>query len=194
MPADVHLLVGFPGTGKYTVAKALVAELERRGQVTKLVDSHYVNNPVFGLVNQDGHTPLPAGVWPIIERVRVALLETIEELSPLDYAFVFTNFITDREAALPHVVDYLARLERIAAARGGRLRVTRLTCDVEELCRRIVRPDRKQRLKMTSAEGGRALASGDLDLFTPIDGSALTLDITELQPHAAAERILQHAG
>lgn len=187
MKASVHLLLGFPGTGKYTVAKALVAELESRGQVVKLVDAHYVNNPVFGLIHQDGHTPLPAAVWPIVMRVREALMDTIEQISPPDYSFVFTNFITQEEVHGP-VAAYLERLEGLAGTKGGRLRVTRLTCDPDELCRRIIGPDRKARLKMTSAERARYLMA-EHTIYDPPDGSALTLDITHLSPVDAAQRI-----
>lgn len=192
MSSSVHLLLGFPGTGKFTVAKALVAELEQRGQVVKLVDSHYVNNPVFGLVDQDGTTSLPAGIWPIVERVRDALLDTIEELSPPDYSFVFTNFITEASMS-GRVAEYVQRLERIAAARGGQLQVTRLTCDVGELCRRIVLPDRVERLKMTNPERVRQVAEAET-IYDPPGRGSLTLDITQLSPAKAARRILQHTG
>lgn len=190
MTASVHLLLGFPGTGKYTVAQALVAELSRQGQIVKLVDSHYVNNPVFGLVHQDGSTPLPAETWPIVQRVRDALLDTIEQLSPVDYSFVFTNYITEPEATEPYVAGYLQRLERIAQARGGRLQVTRLTCDIDELCRRIVGPDRVTRMKMTDAKRVWELA-GAATLYDP--PGALTLDITSMPPEQAALRIVEQA-
>lgn len=192
MSASVHLLLGFPGTGKYTVAKAMVAELERRGETVKLVDAHYVNNPVFGLIHQDGMTPLPAAVWPIVRRVREALMDAIEELSPPEYSFIFTNFVTQEEVQGP-VATYFERLHRLAESKGGQLHITRLTCETDELCRRIVGSDRVARLKMTNAEKVRALSKSHR-IYEPPDGSALTLDVTELAPSDAALRILEHAG
>lgn len=192
MPS-IHLLVGFPGTGKYTVAKELVRALEERGETPRLVDAHYVNNPVFGLVEQDGVRPLPKGIWPIVERVREALLDTIEQISPPQYSFVFTNFITQRGSELPHVIAYLDRLQAIAAARQSQLHVTRLTCDVDELCRRIVGPDRVARMKMTSAEGIREAVATET-LYEPTGLPCLTLDVTHLPPDQAAAEILRAAA
>ena len=192
MTGSVHLLLGFPGTGKYTVAKAMVAELERRGETVKLVDAHYVNNPVFGLIHQDGRTPLPAGVWPIVRRIREALMDAIEELSPPHYSFIFTNFVTQEEVQGP-VATYFERLQRLAASKGGRLQITRLMCEPDELSRRIVGSDRVARLKMTDPDRIRELSASHT-IYDPPDGSALTLDITHLAPEQAALRILAHRG
>lgn len=191
MPRHVHLLLGFPGTGKYTVAKELVAQLEERGHPTRLVDAHYVNNPIFGLVHQDGSTPLDPRVWERVREVRGAILQTIEELSPPDWSFVFTNFITTREVATPSVAAYLTRLQGLARLGGQPLRTTRLTCDLEELSNRIARADRVDRMKMTDGSRAREWLETET-IYDP--GDALTLDITRLHPKQAALRILEHAS
>lgn len=46
-------LFGFPGVAKYTVAREIAA-----GAGARVVDNHYVNNPIFGLLDLDGLTPL----------------------------------------------------------------------------------------------------------------------------------------
>ncbi|MCW2542457.1 MAG: hypothetical protein JWM40_9 [Frankiales bacterium] len=191
MPRDVFLLLGFPGTGKYTVAKALLTELERRGTTTRLVDAHYVNNPIFGLVHKDGITPLDPKVWLRVEEVRQAMLQTIEELSPPDWTFVFTNFITENDVkSKERTAAYVERLSRIASSGGGRFLAIRLICDVDELASRIVGQDRAERMKMLDPHRVRSMVAAET-IHDP--GNALTLDITALQPAEAVARILEFA-
>ena len=49
----VVYLVGFAGTGKLTIATELALRIDAR-----VVDNQWVNNPIFGLVQTDGVTPL----------------------------------------------------------------------------------------------------------------------------------------
>ena len=191
MEPGIYLLVGYPGTGKYTVAQALAAELRARGADAVVIDNHYVNNPVFGVLHTDGVTPLPAGIWPLVAQVRDAVLTAAEQYAPPARSFVFTNYIRQDEADEdPAVSDYLLRLQRLAGPRGGRFRVVRLTCAVDELCRRITGPDRQQRLKAISAEWVRE-ETRTWALFAPADDH-LELDITDVPPAEAARRIADH--
>jgi len=183
--ADVYLILGFPGVGKYTVAKALCSAMEDRGHVVRLVDNHYVTNPVFGVIPVDGETPLPPRVWDLVGAVRNAVLTAIEELSDPTWTFVFTNFVRDDEAS--EVAPHLERLRRLAELRGGRLRLVCLTCDPHEQLRRIALPDRAERLKSTSATWLRELLASSVP---HVPGDALVLDVTTLSPADAALEIL----
>jgi predicted kinase len=58
-------LVGFPGTGKLTVARELALLLNAR-----VVDNHWINNPILGLIDSDRVTPFPEDVWDQIAKVR----------------------------------------------------------------------------------------------------------------------------
>ncbi len=192
MEPAVYLLVGFPATGKYTVAQALAEELRTRDTDAAVIDNHYVNNPIFGVLHTDGVTPLPAGIWPLVDQVRDAVLTAAERFSPPRRSFIFTNYITDEEAAEKPVVGaYLDRLRSLAAPRGGRFHVVRLTCAVDELCRRITSPERQQRLKATSPEWVRE-ETQTRTLFSPAMSNVLTLDVTAVQPAEAARRIADH--
>jgi len=79
-------IVGPPGVGKYTVGSALAVQMP-----AKLVDNHYWLNPIFGLIQQDGITPLPKEVWVQVNQLRAVVLETIATLSPSEWSFVFTH-------------------------------------------------------------------------------------------------------
>ena len=71
-------IVGPPGVGKYTIGRLLAEQLGCR-----LVDNHYWCNVIFSLVKEDGITPLPKGIWPLVGQVRSAVLKTIGEFSPV---------------------------------------------------------------------------------------------------------------
>jgi hypothetical protein len=185
--ATVFLLIGFSGTGKLTVAKALTARLLERGQPVRLIDNHYINNPILGLLDQDGVRPLPVGTWDRVAEVREAVVRTIETLSPPDWSFIFTNDLIDgpKERAWVH------RLVAVADTRRSRLVAVRLLCDVDELSRRVVSPERRALMKWGDAEEIRRRAATE-QVLDPDLPSTLTLDITSMPPLEAADRILGH--
>src|SRR6266850_6504051 len=106
------LLIGFAGTGKYTIGRELC---ERTG--AKLVDNHLIANPIFTVVNADGVTPLPAGVWDKIKQIRRTVYDAIREMSPPEMSFVLT--VEWRESN-PADHQAFTDLERVAAARRSR--------------------------------------------------------------------------
>src|SRR4051812_18502407 len=90
----MYVLLGFPGTGKYTVAKRLVAATEQRGETVRLLDNHRSANVLFDLIAEaDGSSQLPSGIFPRVRMINTAILETVEHLSPPDWSFVFTYFV-----------------------------------------------------------------------------------------------------
>ncbi|MFI5282149.1 MAG: chloramphenicol phosphotransferase [Candidatus Dormibacterales bacterium] len=185
----LFLLIGFSGTGKLTVAKALLELMTRRGERVRLVDNHYVNNPIFGLLDVDGLRPLPAGTWDRVAEVREAIVRTIETLSPKQWSFIFTNDLIDE----PPDREWIARLAALAGDRGSVFIPVRLICDVEELCRRVVSPERKARLKGVSADDVRRRVKTEA-VLDPGLPTTLTLDITAMPPEDAASRILTHGS
>ena len=135
--SDVYLLVGLPGAGKYTIARALEALLTSRGCTVRVVDNHYMCNPIFGLVAQDGVTPLPPEVWERVSEVRDAVAQTIERLSPADWSFIFTHVVDT-----PDDLEWIERLASLAERRASRFVVVRVLCELDELRRRLVTPSR----------------------------------------------------
>ena len=184
---DVYLLVGPPGAGKYTIALQLEARLADQGRPVRVVDNHYTCNPIFGLVEQDGLSPLPDEIWSRVGEVREAVARTVEKLSPTGWNLVFTH-VVDR----PEDAEWVERLASVAAARGARFVVVRIVCDVDELCRRIVTPSRRQRLKAVSVDV--ALQAHERGVPSLAEWDPLTVDVTACSASDAADAILRERG
>jgi hypothetical protein len=186
---DVYLLVGLAGAGKYTIALELQRSLTGRGDGVRLVDNHYTCNPVFGLLAQDGITPLPSAVWDRVGEIRETVAQTIEAVSPTDWSFIFTHVIDQ-----PRDEAWVERLGRVAKTRGSRFIVVRVLCDLDELLGRVVTPSRRERMKSVSVDAARrAFGQGvpELGAWDP-----LTIDVTYRSPVDTAELILRecHEG
>ena len=173
-------LVGPPGVGKYTVGSLLAEQLP-----AKLVDNHYWLNPIFGLIRQDGRTPLPNEVWNHAAQVRRAVLGTIATLSPSDWNFVLTHAAAG--SALDH--EIASEVLETARLRKARLLVVRLACAPEELAARVVSPERRLRMKETDPEEARRNAARPL--FDPGHRDTMTIDTTGLAAPDIAARIMQ---
>ena len=188
-PAIVHL-VGYPGVGKYTVAKELADLASADGSRVVLVDNHLTSNVIFSVLPVDGIAPLPATVWDRVQEVREAVLRTIEELSPPEWSFVFTNVLIEGVPGDKQVVD---RLIELASRRHSRYVPVRLSCRTDELLARVTRPDRRERQKWVDPVGIRSFTetSTVLDVGHP---ARLDIDVTSLPARDAAARILEHVG
>ena len=186
MPPALYLLSGFPGVGKLTVATGLAQRLEAGGETVRVVDNHWINNPIFGLVEQDGLTPLPLAVWDRVGEVADAVLKTVEELTPASWNLIFTAYVDGVTDA-----DYFPRIVDVAAARNATLVPVRLLCDADENARRIVAPGRREHMKSVDADEPYRLA-GLGPPFDPGHPNTLSLDITTVEPNEASEAILAH--
>ena len=184
MQNTIIYLIGFAGVGKYTIAKAI-----RDLEACKIVDNHYVLNPIFGLIAQDGVTPLPAQVWDSAMQVRLAVLATIEHVSPSDWNFVFTNELTE-DSDGSNLMPY-SQILKVAEARASHFVPVHLLCDLEEYLSRVVRSERRERMKGVDPNEARDKHANH-KLFMPDHANTLTLDVTGLTPHVAAQTIIDH--
>lgn len=183
--AAIIYLIGFPGSGKFTVGQEIVRLAAARGQQVVLVDNHHINNTIFELLDVDGVKELPPAVWNHIARVREAVLAAIEELGPPAWSYVFTNVLF---AGDPGDEAHVGRLAQLAAVRNSMFLPVRLDCGVDELARRITSPERRQRLKWMDPDGVRRLVSSHR--LVDIPDAGLTLDVTTVPAAATAECIL----
>lgn len=178
-------LLGFPGTGKYTIAKEIVAQAGFR-----LVDNHLINNPIFSLIQTDGKTKLPRMVWDYTDRIWEVVADTMVNLSPPDASFVLTNMLIEGEAG---DMAHFGKVSTVAEKRGACLVPVRLDIsNVEEHIRRITASDRADRFKETDA-GRPQYYAETKKILRPDHPHVLTLDVTTLSASDAAAEILQHA-
>ena len=178
----IIVLIGFAGTGKYTIGRELC---KRTG--AKLIDNHLINNPIFRVVNADGFTPLPARVWDKVGEIRRTVYDAIRELSPPKMSFVFT---VELRQSNPGDHKTFIDLEQLAVARQSLFVPIRLICDVDELCRRVENPERVEHLKEISSESARRRAS-EHSVLNPSHPNLITIDVTRRGPVESVEVILE---
>ncbi|MEP7214980.1 MAG: hypothetical protein ABI782_01940 [Anaerolineaceae bacterium] len=180
-PPAVFHLIGNPGVGKYTVGLELA-----RLTGARLVDNHSINNVIFNVINPDGVTPLPDGIWSRVGQVRAAVLDTIVHLSPPHLSFVFTNYLRGEDASEDAIVEEFVAIAQI---RKSTYVPVLLSCKTAELVARIVSEDRRARMKLIDPIQG-AHMNDDIPRFETDHPNALRLDVTNMPPHATAEAII----
>lgn len=183
MKNTIVYLIGYAGTGKYTIAKEIAA---LTGAV--IVDNQLINNPIFSVVGADGKTPLKSSVWPKIESIRRIVLDAIAELAQPEASFLFTNELYEGKSMDRRWYEDVAIL---ATKRNALLVPVILRCEPEEIYRRVSSPERAVRFKETNAdrtrENIRTYKLLRIDYL-----NCLELDITHLSPLQAAQAILAH--
>ncbi|QUS55572.1 AAA family ATPase [Pseudovibrio brasiliensis] len=178
-------LVGFAGTGKLTIARALAEATS-----AKVVDNQWINNPIFGLLDHDRLTPYPEGVWRQIDKVREAVLETVATLGAAHASYVFTHEGFEDDAGDRQIYE---AIREIAQRRKARFLPVRLLCNEDEIAKRVVSPERALRLKSMDPEQS-CNAVRNSTVLKPNHENELTLDISEKQPADVVELILEQVA
>lgn len=177
-------LVGFAGSGKLTVAREFASVTG-----AKVVDNHWINNPIFGLIDPDGVTPLPPAVWDQTAKVRAAVLETVATLAKPATNFVFTH---EGVAGEPRDQAIFDAIRATAARRGAGFLPVRLLCDEDQLVRRIQSPERAPLMKCIDPADARFKSRNHAVLDPAPD--TLTLDVTRRSPAESVAAILAQIG
>jgi len=177
-------LFGFPGTGKYTIAREIVKQAN-----FVLLDNHLINNPVFSVIRPDGKTKLPEAVWDNCKKIWNVVWDSIHTIAPPEANYVLTNQMTEQtEGDREWFFEIAAHAEK----RGSTFLPVRLLCSEEELRRRIVMPDRRERMKMIDPEGVSRYYNED-SVLKPDHPDLFELDVTEIPASEAASIILERA-
>ena len=181
MPA-VYQLLAYPGTGKLTIAKEIVAKLEARGEPCARLDNHATHNLVWQLVPESRRFDPP--VLDKVFELRRVLLEAAADVTGEAHSIVFTNYLPpDRE---PTILDPHRDLARKL---GKTLVAVELTLDADEVLRRVGNPDRAANLKLTDVAIARHVI--DQGQTLPTHWPELRqLDIDGLTAGEAADRII----
>ncbi|MGH1398541.1 MAG: hypothetical protein ACRBCT_04930 [Alphaproteobacteria bacterium] len=178
-------LLGFPGTGKLTIAKEICAQADVR-----LVDNHLVCNPVFSLIESDGKAPLPERVWSNVAKIREVVFDTMVNLSPADRSFVLTNVLTQNDKDDAIIFEKMLCAVR---ARKAKFLPVRLLIDEQENLTRVISPERKLNMKYIGPEGLLRVRK-DNAVFQSGHENELSLDVTDLPAKEAARIILGHVA
>ncbi|WP_416066462.1 chloramphenicol phosphotransferase [Rhizobium sp. ZK1] len=179
------LLIGFPGTGKLTIASKLAPHYR-----AKIIDNHWVNNPVMGVLDHDLTKPLPSEIWEQTGRVRQTVLDTIVAFSAPSANFIFTHAGIHGDERSHRTFRQIADA---AGQRGSLLVPVRLLCETEELSRRVAMPERRERLKSVNAEASKE-RSRTLQVLDPEHANTLNLDVTAMSAEEGAEAIRRHVS
>lgn len=177
-------LIGRPGVGKFTIGSRVAALTESR-----LVDSHSVANVLFNVIAADGVSPLPTAIWPLVEQVRQAVMDTLVNVAPRNLSFVFTNYMRARD---PYDLMVFDQLVAAAEIRGSVFVPVLLTCEIEEMLRRVSGEDRRARFKLVDPEQARRWYD-EVPAFETAHPNVMRLDVTDLPPNGAARTIVDWA-
>lgn len=172
----VIYLSGKPGTGKYTIAKALA------NFSFVVCDNQLINNPIFELLNYDGFAVIPEFAWNAISAVRDAVLGFIAEEQQNNYVLTNNLYEDEGDRKLYHQV------EQMATSRGSIFIPVRLTISVEEHLRRVTQPERRKRWKSIDPQE----VYDQTPLLKINHPNLLELDVSKTLPDQVAEQILSH--
>jgi predicted kinase len=179
----VHLL-GPAGVGKLTIARGLAPVLRAR-----VVDNQWINNPIFGLLDNDRVSPFPSEVWTEIDKVRSAVLETIARISSPGLSYILTNELYDDD---PQDRPIAVMVMDVARRRSSPYIPVRLECAGAELAKRIVADERAKLLKSMNPEAAQRNAIRPV-LLTG-SPNELTLDSSQLTPKVVVDKIADHVA
>lgn len=187
MKGPIIYINSWPGVGKHTIAKELERQMEGKGRVVR----NHLHIDLAGAI-------LPRTSPDYLElrrQLRSALFNTLAaSQDTFGYIYVFTDFQTGNEEGASVATEYATAAKK----RGCAFVPVVLTCAEAENERRMRWPER-----LELVEGGMGMlvdtdvlkgfrARGEIYRFQGPE--QLVLDVSEISPAQAAERILQHVG
>jgi hypothetical protein len=182
MHNTIVYLIGYPGVGKLTIAKAVC---ERTG--AKLVDNHMANNPIFSIMGADGLTSIPEAAWDRVKAIRDVLFDAILHVAPKASSFVLTNVLLDDDGDKA----LFEQVGNLADQRGSLFVPVILQCEEREHLKRVTAPGRAENYKDVQPSSLKKLIA-ERPLLLIAHPHLLKLDTTHLSPQEATDRVLNH--
>ncbi len=166
---------GAPAVGKLTIARALATLTGFR-----LFHNHLTVDLVSSL--------FPFGSEPFVRLREQIWLAAFAEAAKdnLSLIFTFNPERTVNEAFIQQTIQ-------VIEAEGGKVIFVELTCDQEELERRLEQPSRKEFGKLASVERYKSLKSEGAFNFPKVP-SEISIDTTDKSPTDTARVISDHIG
>lgn len=184
-PHPLILINGFPGTGKSTIAQALIAH-PLISERLKLIDHHFVLSPADAVLHrmQPGYHDLQRS----LRKATFKFLATEPSTYHTTYLFTDFQFQTERGASL------FSEYEQAAENRDCRLISILLTCDEDENIKRMMGWSREADGKFMDVELLRTCRNRQgVSLFKSRDKKEfLEIDVTFLKPEEVAKIIWNH--
>jgi hypothetical protein len=176
--------MGIAGTGKMTIGETIV----KQSPHFKLVTPDASIDPILRLLGDDAHVmwSLNEKGWAAVNQALDVMLYTIAEVCPKESNFVITS---EMLADNPYHQNYFERVQHAAAKRAATLTPVRLTCELDELLLRVQNNSRSAYFKTRDVELIKKRFTEDQVFFSKMSNE-LTLDVTHIQPEAAAEKIM----
>lgn len=183
-PSTVHPFVyinGYPGVGKLTVAR----ELERILPTSKVYDNHLLIDPIAQLVDRSS---------PEYDTIRTSLRRLILDVIAMSEStrgttWIFTDSRCTNEVGSNAVQDFVDAAKK----RGVPFTPVIMTCDPEENARRIVDEGRGKGGRTKLRDTDVLISIREQEVMYRLGGeSELELDVSNLGPREAAQRILDH--
>lgn len=182
----IIFLMGFAGCGKLTTAKELVKHSN-----FKLVDAHTISNPILNLIDLNNgilNNDIPNGVWDRVAPIRDAILDTIENLSPEYYSFVFTCEMIKDDA---YSKLFFSMVKKVAVSRKALLIPVRLMCDEAALVQRVQNVDRALNCKTTDFQRSIRQSKNE-EVFFSGEPAEISINNTHLSPKEVSDQILSY--
>lgn len=186
----IILLTGIAGTGKKTIGQAI----SNINPAFKLLHHHDYLDPILKILDSNPPNSNPDSIWwslddkgwDALKKARKAAFDTIAYAAPKNSSFVITYELLNNNIYHQAIFD---EIKEIATVRNALFIPVRLTCELNELIKRLTNPERKKYYKTQDTELIRKRFSTDSVLQSNLKNE-LTLDISKLNPEESAKKIL----
>lgn len=173
--------LGFPGTGKLTIAEALTGVVSGG---LRLVHNHLLINVADAVLNRG-----QPGYQDLRRRIRAAVFDSlVDEPATHSSAYVFTDAQTATELGTTVCHEY----ENCADRRGCDFIPITLVCDEETNSKRLVVGGRRAQGKLVDVELLREFRAGEELYSFKHHSQRFQLDVSRLSPEDAAAEIVAH--